>query len=233
MTLDLARDLFGAPPDARIRHDVRGAPYLASRSGAELPPMASFTDEGPWSGVAWADCAEVAGIGIDLAERGEFALMERDPDLARAVFTERELDLIGARYPEDFDLGATIVFAGKEAAFKSTSHAIRRLANTDGLAGACGQAGASELPEELPNRRLPRDLYFEIRDFEISLAGKDGGRKSHRKSPNRLERNEFTATGIKRFGDAERGLGILGIGTIKLRYRLVRNMVLCLAVAQR
>ena len=201
-------------------HDDFGAPLLATKAREEAPVMVSFTDEDGVGGIAWvfpAAHGNVAGIGLDLASRGDFPFTESRMRWYQRIFTEREMGIIQAIDPHDPDLGATLLFSGKEAAFKSASQQIRHLFQAAG-----GKAETFGCP------------YFETRDIEIVLVDDASAltRGGAAAAPGELLPSlAWEARGIAHIGDGAAAFKFLGIDLVLLRFMLIDNKVLGMAVA--
>lgn len=209
-TTDFEALVHAAIPESErlsLSNDFAGAPFLVDGGGVEQPPFISLSDEDGLRCIAWAmpsPESNLVGVGVDLAARGDFSHGGDWQRIYRRIFTEAELGAIGRVAPDDFDLGATMLFSAKEASFKACSQQIRRFFHAhDGE------------PEKLAG------LYFETRDFEILPDAKDDPRID----------GPWHAAGIAHLGDAARALVLLGIVRIELRFQLVGDKVLSLASA--
>lgn len=210
-----------------VEHDGAGAPLLVDANGVESSVLISLTDEDGVRGIAWAQPGEgsdVVGVGIDLAVRGDFPFTEKVMRGYRRIFTEREWEMIHALAPDDLDLGATLLFSAKEAAFKSASQRIR---------ATFQEYGAN--PDAYP---CP---YFELRDIETvpydqlpELPGDVVCMKSESATePTKLVEGRWASHGISCIGNAAEAFDFLGIDQVETRFALVGSMVLCTAVALR
>lgn len=233
---ELMRDTLGgggASFRLHVEHDAAGAPYLADDQGAESPIMITLTDEDGIRGVAWAQPSSesaLMGLGIDLAVRGDFPFEERMVRSYRRIFTEREWETIHALAPDDPDLGATLLFSAKEAAFKSASQRIRvtfRECGANGEAYGCPYFELRDI-ETVPLGQPATLPYAPVR-MEPELAS--GSAAELAAQPTVLVEGRWTSHGISCIGDAAKAFEFLGIGRVEARFALVGPMVLCIAAA--
>jgi len=211
--------MYGRP--LHLEHDGAGAPLLVDDDGVEQVPFISLTDEDGSRGIAWVDpreSADVIGVGVDLATRGSFPFTESRVRWYRRIFTEREMATIHDMCPHDLDLASTLHFSGKEATFKAASQQIRKLFREAG--GELEQFGCP---------------YFEIRDIEV-VPDVDGANELARLLAGdaaALHEASWHANGFAHIGDAAAAFAFLGIGRFSVRFALIGNMVLSVAVALR
>lgn len=112
-----------------IAYDERKAPLAIDQDGNEQTDLLlSLTDEVDYIACAWAHVREdspLLGVGIDLNARSHFAPRKSGRDYTHLLFTDREKELVSQLEPDDPTLAKAVLFAAKEAAFKSTAHPLR------------------------------------------------------------------------------------------------------------
>lgn len=221
----------GGASGLQVEHDGAGAPLLVDADGVEAPVLISLTDENDVRGIAWVEpgeASDVVGVGIDLAVRGDFPFTDDMVRAYRRIFTEREWELIHAMAPNDLDLGATLLFSAKEAAFKSASQRIRqtfRECGSDPDAYACPYFELRDI-ETVPSAELA-DLPEGIALPDVEPA------ESPAATPTVLLKDRWTSRGVSCIGNAAEAFEFLGISHMETRFALVGPMVLCVAAALR
>ena len=111
-----------------LTNDLRGAPVPLRADGhADESLLVSHTDEDDISLCAWAQIEEVsrlAGIGLDLVNMDDFT-GERGEFLTKVLLTERDLEIVRKRWPDEPQLASSFGFSAKEAAFKALAAPLR------------------------------------------------------------------------------------------------------------
>lgn len=134
-----------------LTHDVRKAPVAVNKEGNELPHrLVSLSDEKDTGLIAVVDkdqLCPVVGIGIDLCAYDDFSDNENNRRFSRKFFDAEELGHIKHQSGSPFACACARAFSAKEAAFKSTSRALR----------------LNEHTKDLP--------HFTIREFKWQGAG--------------------------------------------------------------
>ena len=111
-----------------LTNDLRGAPVPLRADGhADETFLVSHTDEDDISLCAWAQTEEgysLAGVGIDLVNMDDFE-GERGKFLTKVLLTERDLEVVRERWPEEPNLASAFGFSAKEATFKALAAPLR------------------------------------------------------------------------------------------------------------
>lgn len=112
-----------------IGHDNRCAPYALAHGGNEdTSLLVSFTDECGTRLLSYA-CATaengLCGLGIDLCCISEFAVETTTERFCARFFSDAERARVASTRNEKRAELCAAIFSGKEAAFKSTSQALR------------------------------------------------------------------------------------------------------------
>ena len=158
-------------------NDLRGAPVPVRTDGrADESFLVSHTDEDDISLCAWAQSEEgsaLVGLGLDLVNMDDFE-GERGEFLTKVLLTERDLAIVGERWPEEPKLASAFGFSAKEAAFKALAAPLRVWHETH-----------------------DEWLRFEVRSFELLDAAHEQG--TARKGKGKRAMDALGITGIEVF----------------------------------
>lgn len=173
-------------PTCRLAHDEREAPVCLGDDGTwDDSLLVSLSDEGAVALCAWLEAPErtpIAGIGVDLATRGDFA-GERGATFNHLLFTEHEQGLVDEICPHDHALGCAFAFSAKEAAFKACAAPLRAW-----------------------YARHDQELVFDLRSFQLDDADHEVGTARRGEAQQALD-----AMGIERIELARTSVGDLAL----------------------